>query len=479
MNNNISELVIRFRNDQKFLINYYQELFNKINSAKKFNFYVQLYPDEVLNKIADPHFFAKFKNRSLFGVPFFAKDNFMIENKKVTCGTKILSNFISPFSATVCQLLEAEGAILLGKTTADELAMAGTGLEAVEGFVENPFDAKRIVGGSSSGSVVAVSQSLCAFALGSDTGDSIRLPASYLGVFGFKPTFGLISRYGLISYSPSLDTIGFFANDVTNLQLVSKILFTHDPKDLTCQKNKLSSAVSLTSLAKIKVLVIGLNKGWVNPDFAKTFKNTFLENLVTKKVHVEIHKLPIEIIENLTFLYQIISYSEALSSQANLTGVNFGFNQSNRQKDNFFDLIKNNRTKAFGWELKRRYLLASLFTSSEYQKDTYFQAKKMRTYINNYFANLFKKFDFIIHLASPDLAPKISDVQDYKKKRVPQLNVAMLLLIANFGGFPSLVVPFTKKKGLGVGINIFANFNQDFRLLDFAKLLEEQIINEK
>lgn len=201
--------------------------------------------------------------------------------------------------------------------------------------------------------------------------------------------------------------------------------------------------------------------------------------MLDKGIVVKEAKLPNAITENLTFVYQIISFSEALSSQANLTGTNFGFNQADRQQNDFFNLIEKNRDRCFGTELKRRYLLASLFTSEKYQNETYFQAKKMRTYINNHFADLFREFDFVMHVAAPDIAPKIIDINAYKQQRIPKLNVSTLLLIANFGGFPSLILPLTKSKPLSVGFNIFANFNQDFRLLKFARLIEEEVLNEK
>lgn len=260
--NRTTDLIAKFRNSQEFLIDYYRKLLSKIVASKHLNFYTQLYHQQVLKKVSDPLFFQYFKKRALFGVPFFLKDNFMIKGEKTSGGTKILQNFISSFSATAYELLEAQGAILLGKTVLDELAMGGTGLEAAQGPVQNPVDSSRITGGSSSGSVVATAQKFCVFALGSDTGDSCRLPASYLGVVGFKPTFGLISRYGLIPYSPSLDTVAYFANNVSDLQLVSEVLFHHDPRDFACQKIKLSTEVSLPSLNKIKVLVLGLNDQW-------------------------------------------------------------------------------------------------------------------------------------------------------------------------------------------------------------------------
>lgn len=312
-------------------------------------------------------------------------------------------------------------------------------------------------------------QELCCFALGSDTGDSGRLPASYLGIIGFKPTLGLMSRYGLISYSPSLDTVAILTKHLQNLYLLCQILFQHDVKDLASQKQFLpSNNVILPPLRQLKVLVIGHDKEMADPTVLKDFEEKICNPLHQLKVDLTFQSLPREIVANLTVLYQIISFSEALSSQANLTGANFGFQATNRNNTSFFNLIHDNRDQSFGFELKRRYLLGALFTSQEHQS-SYFQALKMRTYINNYFAELFTKFDFIIHLAAPDIAPTITMAKRYQQKRIPQLNVAMLLLIANFGGFPSIVIPFTKKNQMPIGFNIFANFNQDFQLLKFSQ----------
>lgn len=475
--NKISDLVTRFRSDQTFLVNYYQQLLTKIKALQHLNFFTEIYPEEVLAKVKDPAFFKRFKDGQLFGVPFFLKDNFMIKGKKASGGTKILKNFVPSYSATAYQLVLDQGAVLVGKTILDELGMGGTGLEAAEGLVINPFDKERVAGGSSSGSMVAVAKQLCSFSIGSDTGDSCRLPASYLGIFGFKPTFGLISRYGLIPYSPSLDTVGLMASNVKDLRPLCQVLFKPDPKDLACQKTPLPTTTPAFSPQKIKVLAVGLDEKLVNPVWIKEWKEKVLNKLVAKNVTLEIRQLPTEITSNLTFLYQLTSFPEGLSSQANLTGVNFGFNQANRDQDAFFEFIKKNRGQSFGPELKRRYVLASLFIDSQHQHDTYFQGRKMRTYVNNYFAQLFQEFDFIIHIASPDIAPKISELQNYKKKRIPIPNVTILLLLANFGGFPSLVFPFAKKQNLSIGFNIFANVNNDFKLLDFAEFINDEIIN--
>ena len=477
--NKVTTLTLKFRKSQSYLVKYYQDLFQKIRSLKHLNFFTELYSGDVLRKVQDVKFFEKYKDKPLFGIPFFLKDNFMIKGKRVACGSKLLVNFFATFSATVFHLLEAKGAVLLGKTTMDELSLGGTGLEANEGFVVNPLDEERIVGGSSSGSAVAVAKSVCSFALGSDTGDSVRLPAAYLGIVGFKPTFGSISRYGLIPYSPSLDTVAFFAQHVDDLELVFQTISGSDPKDLACQKNTLSPSLKSKKFLDIKVLVIGLNSSLVNADVMQIFKQKFLEPLIFHGFSVNFHALESKIWKNLVFLYQMISYPEALSSQANLTGINFGLNHRHEKKDwDFFDLILRNRSEGFRSELKRRYILGALFTSKKYQKITYFQAMKMRTYIQNYFDKLFKDCDFIVHLATSNVAPKISKVQNFKTKRAPKHTLDDLFLLSNFLGTPSLVLPFAKKGNLSLSVNIFAQPNHDFRLINFAKRIVELVKNE-
>lgn len=467
-----------FSKNPKKLFSFYQDLFLKIKKYKHFNFYTELYEQEVMTKIQDCHFWNQYQKKSLFGIPFFLKDNFLVKNKLTEGGSKILESFVASFSATVYRKLEAEGAILLGKTIMDELGLGGTGLEAKEGAVINPFALNRIVGGSSGGSAVALALKTCSFAIGSDTGDSVRAPASFLGVVGYKPTFGLVSRYGMIQYSPSLDSVGYFANNVEDLSIISAVLFGYDDKDFVSQKNTLPSMpLNYFQLKKRspKILILMPPQEYVSSATWASFQQDFLMKLKKHNFYFSKENLELAIVENLNFIYQIISYAEALSSQAHLTGINYGRSGVSASEDDYQDFITKNRTEAFQQEIKRRYLLGAFFLEKTNQTKFYFKALRSRDYLNNFFNHLWQKYDFIIHLTNADVAPLITDIKQWKEKRQIQKNVSDFFLLGNLLGLPSLVLPFalSSSNQLPLGINIYSSFNQDWKLMAFAQNLEK------
>lgn len=259
---NIQDLVKEFRNDFSKILPFYRQLLRKIEQTQKFNYVTEIYRNKILKFLKDPKYYQNYKDKPLFGVPFFLKDNFNVAQEVTSAGSHILNNFIPNFDATVTKILRDNGAILLGKTVMDELGLGGTGREAKEGPVINPLKSEFITGGSSSGSAVAIHLQTASFAIGSDTGDSIRAPASFLGIIGFKPTLGLISRFGLISFSPSFDCVGFFTRSIADAKLLSTILFQFDKQDFVSQKSLLIPSFSPSQRTKkVKLLILDLNLG--------------------------------------------------------------------------------------------------------------------------------------------------------------------------------------------------------------------------
>ena len=261
--------------------------------------------------------------------------------------------------------------------------------------------------------------------------------------------------------------------------MISKTLFHFDSKDFVCQKNPKLILNKRVDSKIHKILILKPHSKSVKKENNDFFNDNFVVKIINEGFNVSYLSLPDEITTNLLFFYQIISFSESLSSQANLTGINFGFNHKNHQESDFNELIKTNRSLAFRKELKRRYTLGSFFTQQENQKTFYLKAMKFRRYLNDYFNELFNKFDFIIHLSTFDVAPTIEEVLKEKHNKTLVTSINDYLIIANFLGLPSINLPLTKKKDLPIGINVFTRFNDDYFLLNFAEILEKIIIFKK
>ncbi len=462
-----------FRNDPKLLKHFYQELFQRIKRFQSTNFYSALYEKEVF-KLLDSADFYHLRNQKLFGLPFFVKDNFAVKYQKTEAGSRILQNFIPNFNATVVDLLTAKGVILVGKTNMDELGMGGTGLESNQGIVKQPYFPNRITGGSSSGSAVAVALNLVPFSLASDTGNSVRLPASFLGIIGFKPTFGAISRFGLVPYSPTLDTVSLFAVSLRILNILMETLYVLDQKDFAMQKIPF-----LPPKPKVnkKVAIIGLNSKITNPKIIQLFNKHVCLRLKEIRYDYEVIELDYELTSLLNFLYQVLSFPDALSSHANLTGFNFGYNHAgNSQNFDFAEIITTNRTIGLGLEIKKRYVLGAFYVEDQNRKLIYEKALKMINFLKLQWMKLFADFDFVIHPASTWIAPSQSTTMKQRLNPKFQLHIVDdFLLITNFLGWPSIVLPAFEIDKQWVGINIFSEAKNDFQLLKFAQLMYNPI----
>ncbi|ARU92232.1 aspartyl/glutamyl-tRNA amidotransferase subunit A [Spiroplasma clarkii] len=294
------------------------------------------------------------KDNILSGIPYLAKDNFWTMDLRTTAGSKILSNFQPTEDSTVIKKLRDKSTVLLGKTTLDELGMGGTGLFGFNGKVANPFDTTRIAGGSSSGSAYAVAKGYVPFATGSDTGDSIRKPASFVGVVGFKPTYGSLSRYGVIPYAPSLDHLGYFTRNVEDMALVCDATYGFDKKDFTSIANPADFASHLNDLHKnAKFGYIKDVQKYIDGKLAKAYEKLY------QKIKADGHEV-IEIdfskklLDALPAVYMMISFSEAVSTHSNLDGINFG--ERVEGKD-YIETIKKSRASGFGMNVKKDLLL--------------------------------------------------------------------------------------------------------------------------
>lgn len=414
-----------------------------------------------------------FKKSKLCGIPFFCKDNIAVKGEKLTGGSLFLEHFYAPFNAEVITRLFQQKALCVGKTNLDELGLGGTGLNQHFSDVLNPWNLELITGGSSSGSAVAVACRVVPFALGSDTGNSIRFPAAHCGIVGFKPTYGLISRWGLISFAPSLDTIGIMANYVDDIKIIFENVVGFDPKDQTTliQKNFFLLSSHQENVEKLKVVVF---KEWIE-NIPHVFKEVFLklvEKISKQGVAVEYINFPKEIFHLLNTLYEVISYNEALSSQQNLQGITFGGSKKNQNFKSYEELVVKQRTKNLGWNVKRRYFWGKYVSEGDNYQNLLLKANKIRTVINNYFDEFFKKYDFFIHLTSC-FPKKVNEM----KKQVFDINSVdspdSILLLANFAGLPSISIPAGWKDNFPYGFTINGERFFDKKLLFFSKFCED------
>jgi aspartyl-tRNA(Asn)/glutamyl-tRNA(Gln) amidotransferase subunit A len=446
-----------------------QQKENEINEAKKIDdvtFCTMFTGKEYENKNTDG---------KLFGSFYFSKDNIWTKGCPTTASSKILENFIPAEDATIIKLLNDAGAEMLGKTVLDELGMGGTGLHASTGIVYNPLDHNRIVGGSSSGSVFAMAKGLGHFALGTDTGDSIRKPASLNGIVGYKPTYGSISRYGVIPYAPSMDHVGFFTRSVADLFVLAETTFKHDKKDFTSIDNSDEYTKYINQKTRLKkVGYFGVLKNYVPKKLWDKYEEYFAE---LKKQNYEIVELDFrkDLLDAVAAIYMVLSFSEAVSTSANLDGMNFGLRVDGTD---FEDIMKKTRAAGFGDLVKRRFIIGSYQLKSDNQIELQLKAKQIRRLIANELNKMYEMVDFIVMPPTVAKAKLISECtgrtienQDGTEKDF----LDNILVLANLSGMPSVTIPFVTEDGMPIGINLNAKIKNDADLLMFANESEEII----
>lgn len=414
------------------------------------------------------------QDNPLFGIPFVLKDNIITINQKTTASSNILANFVPHYDSTINSLLKKAQGLNIAKTALDELGMGGDGLYANTGYVYNPWNKEHIIGGSSSGSAVLVAAGVVPFALGTDTGDSVRKPAAFGGIVGFKPTYGLISRNGVIPYAPSLDTVGVFANYVSDIANVLDVLVKEDETDFSSTKSLETNYFSnlKTDVSNLKIAV--LNYG--SYQWTDSVKNSFdqaMQHLVQGQAKVDHFDFNSELLNALLPVYMIISFAEATSCHAGLDGVNFGVQ---KQGNSYQETIINSRTEGFGAVVKRRYVIGAYALSELHQEELFLKAKKVRRLIVEELNQLFSQYDAFIIMPAVNPAPKIKDVLAKNNMlKAEHQYMDDLLLLANLNGCPSITIPLTTIEGLPVAININSAPFKDQTALNIANYLSKKI----
>ena len=451
-----------------------EELFNEsVKKAKeyqeKFNSFVTIL-DEFKKEDSDS---------ILDGITYALKDNFSTKGILSTASSNILKNYVPVYDATAYKKLKEAGAVLVGKTVLDELAMGGTGTTACTGVVKNPWDETRLIGGSSAGSAAAVALGIVPFAIGSDTGDSIRKPASFGGVVGFKPTYGRISRYGLFAFASSLDHVGCFTRCVRDAAIVTDILKGKDERDMTSLPDENIKYVDsldndikgkkLFYIKEVTDLDMYKNAGKETIEVLTKFKET-IEKCKELGFKVEEVSFDEKLLKGIYPTYMTISCAEATSNNSNLTGIIFG---PRGKGDNINDIMFDARTKGFSELIKRRFILGSYILQRENQERLFKNAQRLRRLIVDKMNELFKEYDAMILPASGGIAPKFDEEIDRMSDRYLILENHMA--IGNFGGFPSITIPNGMVNNMPIGINITGRCFDDAQTLNIANKIEEKL----
>lgn len=407
------------------------------------------------------------KDSNLNGVIYSIKDIFCTKGHVTTGASKALANYVPEINATVKDILDAAGAICISKDNCDEFALGGTGQFSGFAPVHNPHDKTRIAGGSSSGSSCMVDIGIVPFAIGSDTGDSTRKPASQHGIVGFKPTYGAISRYGVLPYSATLDHVGILANNVDDVARVFTHLAKHDDKDLTSLHYNEDFFSNLKADKKQKIVV--LTDALENMlDGEKAVFKQYLNNLSKQGFNISYEEFSVELLSLISPIYMAISYGEATTAWAKLNGILFGMND--QIGNNYDEIAMHNRSQYFGHELKRRFTIGAYVTSSANYWQMFNQAKYVRTAIINRANQLLAKYDALVIPGASRIAPLIEEITN----DLSTCNICDdALEIANFGGYPSITVPAITYNNMFVGINIMADRMKEQKLFNLAKAIME------
>ncbi len=408
---------------------------------------------------------------SLAGIPIGIKDNINVKGLKTTCASKMLENFISPYNATVVENLQAENLINLGKLNMDEFAMGSSTEHSAFKKTKNPWNLNKVPGGSSGGSAAAVAANILPWALGTDTGGSIRQPASFCGVVGMKPTYGLVSRYGVVAFASSLDQVGPITKDVTDAAILLNVIAGHDEKDST-SVNRPKKDYTKALKNDVKGMKIAVPKEFfaegVNEDVKKNLENAIE---IYKSLGAKVEEISLDVNKYSLATYYIIACAEASSNLGRFDGIRFGYRAKNA--NSLKEIYKNSRTEGFGKEVKRRIILGTYVLSSGYYDAYYKKAEKVRTLILEEFEKVFKKYDVILTPTSPTTAFNIGE---NIKDPLTMYLADICTVPVNIAGLPGISIPCgVDKDGMPVGMQLIGNrFNED-AILNAAYTFEQKI----
>ncbi|MCL2792597.1 MAG: Asp-tRNA(Asn)/Glu-tRNA(Gln) amidotransferase subunit GatA [Spirochaetaceae bacterium] len=399
---------------------------------------------------------------ALSNIPYVVKDNIAVKDFRFTCGSKILENFVSLYDAAVIEKLNTLGAVPIGKSNMDEFGMGSSTDNSALAITNNPWDLERVAGGSSGGSAAAVAAGITPFALGTDTGGSIRQPASFCGVYGLKPTYGSVSRYGAVAYASSLDVIGVLARDISMTETVFDLIKGKDEQDQTTTEY-------IEDKRNLQKPVFGYLVGdlGLSDSVAKAYKNCID---ILKSKGYEVKEIAIPSLEYVIPAYYTISTAEASANLAKFNGIRYGYRSKGTESP--LALMKKSRSEGFGEEVKLRILLGTYVLRSGFQDKYYIKAQKIRTKIINDFNNIFGNIDLVVAPAFPTAAFRHgnADLSPYQQRLADKFSA-----IANLAGIPALSFPAGVYDNLPVGLQFFAPHYSEKLLFNAAKIIAEEI----
>ena len=405
----------------------------------------------------------------LAGVPVAIKDNMCTKDMLTTCSSKILGNFVPTFTAEAVRNLENAGAVIIGKTNMDEFAMGSTTETSYFGETKNPWNLNHVPGGSSGGSCAAVAAEECPYALGSDTGGSIRQPSSFCGVVGIKPTYGTVSRYGLIAYGSSLDQIGPIAKDVTDCAAILEVIASHDPKDSTSMERD-DYRFTEALVDDVKGMKIGIPKDYFGEGLDAEVKENILNAVkVLEEKGAVVEEFDLNLVQYAIPAYYVIASAEASSNLSRFDGVKYGYRTE--EYEGLHNMYKKTRSEGFGAEVKRRIMLGSFVLSSGYYDAYYLKALRTKALIKAEFDKAFEKYDMIVAPAAPTTAPELGkSLSDPLKMYLGDIYT----ISVNLAGLPGISIPVgTDRKGLPIGMQLIGNCFEEKKIIRAAYTFEQ------
>ena len=463
----VHELLEKLDNNEITLENITKSYIDRINDKEKdVQAFVTVTDKEALEKVQS----IKERNTKFAGIPIGIKDNMCIKGVKTTCSSKMLENFVAPYNATVVEKLNDENIISLGKLNMDEFAMGASTEYSAFKKTRNPWNLNTTPGGSSGGSAAAVAANLVPWALGSDTGGSIRQPASFCGVVGLKPTYGLVSRYGLVAFASSLDQIGPITKDVEDSAMLLNLIAGHDEKDSTSvniDKKDYTKAL----VKDVKGLRIGVPKEYFGDGINEEVKESVRAAIKKyEEMGAIVEECSLDIADESLAVYYIIACAEASSNLGRFDGIRYGYRTKNFESLN--DIYVNSRSEAFGDEVKRRIILGTYVLSSGYYDAYYKKAQKVRTLIKQEFEKLFEKYDVLLTPTSPTVAYEIGT----KSNNPLEMYLADLCTVTlNIAGLPGISIPCgVDKAGMPIGMQLIGKHFDEETLIRAAYTYEQE-----
>ena len=465
----IEELHDLLKNKKISVKEYYKELFEELTYQQdRLNALVTITQDKALEDLEKADF-----DTILSGIPYVLKDNYNTKGILTTASSRMLENYKPIYNAHVVEKLEEAGTCLVAKASMDELAMGGTNKSALTGPVANPWDTRRISGGSSGGSAAIVASGVVPFALGSDTGDSIRKPAGFCGIVGMKPTWGRISRFGVIPYASSLDTVGAFTRNVRDMAIVTEAMAGRDDRDMTSSFKPVPHYLDDLNddIHGLKIAVLRSVSDEIRNTEVKENFEYVIQTLKDLGAVVEDVRMPMELMRTLLPTYTIIANSEATSNHSCLDGIKYGNRQEGQTTD---EIMINSRTHGFGDHIKCRFILGNLALATENQEKMFKKAQRVRRLVVNELNKIYQDYDIILTPNGGGIAPMLDEATDNRLSD-EYLILENHLCLGNFAGTPSLSLPTGFVDDMPIAVNFMGRLFEEQTVLNVSYALENAL----